>query len=43
MDGQIADRLAEFTVNTKLEQIPTETTEFVKGLILKTVAGMLVA
>ena len=37
----IGQQLAEFTVKTKLEDVPKETIEFVKQLILKTTAGML--
>ena len=39
-DG-IGERLAEFAAKTKLEDVPTETIDFTKELILKTTAGML--
>ncbi|MBI3044488.1 MAG: MmgE/PrpD family protein [Betaproteobacteria bacterium] len=41
MGTEIAQRLAEFTHRTRLEDIPQGTVEFTKGLCLKTVAGML--
>src|SRR5262245_57587458 len=41
MGTEIAQRLAEFTQRTRLEDIPRDTVEFTKGLCLKTVAGML--
>ncbi|MFH1651964.1 MAG: MmgE/PrpD family protein [Chloroflexota bacterium] len=42
MAEDIAPRLAEFITGTRLEDIPAETITFVKGLIAKTAAGMLV-
>ena len=42
MGIEIAKKLAEFTIKTKCEAIPQKTIEFIKGLTLKTVAGMLV-
>jgi 2-methylcitrate dehydratase PrpD len=42
MGIEIAKQLAEFSVKTKLADIPLKTMEFIKGLALKTVAGMLV-
>ena len=42
MGTEVAKAFAEFAVRTKLEDIPAPTIEFVKGLMLKTVAGMLV-
>lgn len=42
MGIEIAKQLAEFSVKTKLADIPPPTMEFIKGLALKTVAGMLV-
>ncbi|MBU1208968.1 MAG: MmgE/PrpD family protein [Proteobacteria bacterium] len=42
MGIEIAKQLAEFSVKTKLADIPPKTMEFIKGLALKTVAGMLV-
>ena len=42
MGTEIAKQLAEFTLATKYKDIPPQTVEFVKGLALKTVAGMLV-
>ena len=41
MSTEIAQRLAEFSTRTRLEEIPAGTVEFTKGLCLKTVAGML--
>lgn len=41
MGNEIAQRMAEFITKTKLEDVPKETVEFAKGLILKTAAGML--
>ena len=41
MSTQIGEQLADFTTKTKLEEVPKETIDFVKGLVLKTVAGML--
>ena len=40
MSAGIGDQLAEFATQIKLENIPKETIEFAKALILKTVAGM---
>lgn len=42
MGTDVARKLAEFTVQTKISDIPPETIAFTKGLALKTVAGMLV-
>jgi 2-methylcitrate dehydratase PrpD len=42
MSAQDGEQLAEFTTKTKLEDVPKETIEVAKGLILKTVAGALV-
>ena len=41
MSTEIVQRLAEFSTQTRLEEIPPGTVEFTKGLCLKTVAGML--
>ena len=41
MEKDIAGQLSEFTVHTKLEDIPDDILEFTKCLTLKTVAGML--
>lgn len=41
MSTEIAQRLAEFSVRTRFDDIPPGTVEFTKGLCLKTVAGML--
>jgi 2-methylcitrate dehydratase PrpD len=38
--GLIEDKLAEFIVDTKLVDIPSDVVEFTKQLIMKTVAGM---
>lgn len=38
---KIANQLAKFVVETKFMHIPSETVEFMKGLALKTTAGML--
>ncbi len=42
MGIEVAQRLADFAVKTSLADIPPRTVEFIKGLALKTVAGMLV-
>ncbi len=42
MGTEAAKAFAKFAVKTKLEDIPAPTLEFVKGLMLKTVAGMIV-
>ena len=41
MGIEAVEKLVRFSVQTKLADIPENVTEFVKGLILKTVAGML--
>ncbi len=41
MDTQVAQELAKFVVETKYSEIPEEVAKFAKGLVLKTVAGML--
>ena len=41
MGKDIDRQLAEFAVNTKIEDIPQETLTFAKCLTLKTIAGML--
>jgi 2-methylcitrate dehydratase PrpD len=41
LSTSIEDRMAEFVTRTKLEDIPKETVEFVKGLALKQAAGIL--
>lgn len=40
MSAEIIRQLAEFTVNTKYKEVPENVAEFAKGLILKTIAGM---
>ena len=42
MGIEVAKQLADFAVRTTLGDIPPRTVEFIKGLALKTVAGMLV-
>ena len=42
MGIEIAKQFAAFSVKTELADIPPKTMEFIKGLTLKTVAGMLV-
>lgn len=41
MSTEVAEKLAEFSTRTRLEDIPPGTVDFTKGLCLKTVAGML--
>lgn len=41
MTRQITTQLAKFIVETKYPDIPEEITNFTKGLVLKTIAGML--
>ena len=38
----IAKELATFAHDLKIDDIPSETSDFIKGLSLKTVAGMVV-
>ena len=40
MEKEIAQQLAEFSIQTRYEDIPKEVIDFTKGLTLKTVAGM---
>ncbi len=42
MGIEVPKQFAEFAVKTRLADIPLRTVEFIKGLALKTVAGMLV-
>ncbi len=42
MGIEVAKKFAEFAVKTTLADIPPQTLDFIKGLALKTVAGMLV-
>jgi len=42
MKMEIAKDLATFALELKFEDIPAETSDFIKGLALKTVAGMIV-
>jgi len=41
MSTEITNQLVEFIMNTKLEDVPKETVDFTKGLMLKTIAGIL--
>ena len=41
-EKEIVSELIEFAVNTKVLDIPNDVLEFTKGLVLKTVAGMVV-
>jgi 2-methylcitrate dehydratase PrpD len=41
MDVEIAKKLSRFAIGTKYEDIPEEVLQLTKGMILKTVAGML--
>jgi 2-methylcitrate dehydratase PrpD len=42
LEKQIVDQLVQFAINTRFDEIPTDVREFTKGVILKSVAGMLV-
>lgn len=41
MSTKIEDQLVDFIIRTKLENVPEETVNFTKGLILKTISGIL--
>jgi len=40
-EKQIVDQLVQFVVNTRFEDIPIDVREFTKGVILKSIAGIL--